>query len=80
MRIRQLFQSTVHQPETLQVVFAAFDLAWAELESKRPTPEADREDERHRLATAMLSFVTENMTDPVELKDMTLAVYTRPKA
>jgi hypothetical protein len=28
----------------------------------------------------MLSFVTENMTDPVELKDMTLAVYTRPKA
>ena len=76
MRIRQLFRSTVHQPETLQVVFAAFDMAWAELENGVPVD--NREDERHRLATAMLSFVTENMTDPVELKNMTLAVYPGP--
>ena len=78
MKIRQLFQSTVHQPETLQVVFAAFDMAWADLEKR--VLEEDREDARLRLATAMLGYVTENMTDPVELKDVTLAVYAPPQA
>ena len=79
MKVRQLFQSTVHDPESLHVAFAAFDMAWAEMERQRPIPESAREDERHRLATAMLAFVTEGMRDPEELKNMTLAVLAEPK-
>jgi hypothetical protein len=51
---RQFLQDTVHKPETLRVVFAAFDLAWAEMEKDYPAPASSRDDERHRLAAMML--------------------------
>lgn len=80
MKARQLLQEAVHKPETLRVVFAAFDLAWAAMEKDYPAPATSRDDERHRLASMMLSFVTEDTRDPVKLKDLTLKALRRSSA
>jgi hypothetical protein len=78
MKALRLLQDTVHDPEALKVVLSAFDMAWAELQRECPTPASARADERHRLATVMLSYVTENSLNPAELKKTTLMAMKGP--
>jgi len=79
MKARQFLQESVHKPETLRVVFTAFDLAWTEMEQAYPAPASSRDAARHRLASMMLSFVSDDTRDPVELKDLTLKALQKPK-
>jgi hypothetical protein len=78
MKARKLLEESVHTPEALKVVFAAFDMAWAQLEKEQNVPASAREEERHRLASMMLSFVTEGVSDSVWLKDRTLQALRPP--
>ena len=72
MEAEQIIRDTAFDPEKLRMVFAAFDMAWAEMQRDYPLPVSQRAGSRKRLATMMLSFVTESTRDPVALKDETL--------
>ena len=71
MKAQQLLSSTVHDPEALKVVFEAFDSAWADVKGNYAPGE--HEEARHRLASMMLSFVSEGPAGAEELKIRTLA-------
>ena len=77
MKARQFLQNAVHKPETLQVVFAAFDAAWAELENDFPERTA-RDEARQQLARALLAVVTSDTTDPLDLKERALKAMKPP--
>jgi hypothetical protein len=78
MKALRLLQDTVQDPAALKVVLTAFDMAWAELQRECPTPASARADERHRLATVMLSHVTENTLNAADLKKTTLMAMKGP--
>ncbi len=72
MRARKLLESSAHPPEVLRVVFAAFDLAWADLRREHAVPPEHEQDERERLARALLS-VSADTSDAQALKRAALA-------
>jgi hypothetical protein len=80
MKALRLLEDTVHDPEILKIVLTAFDMAWAELQREHPTPASARADERHRLATVMLTYVAQDTRNSAELKKTTLMAMKGLKA
>ena len=71
MKARRLIETSAFQPETLQILFRAFDAAWAEIAHHFP----DNDDNaRMRLAHAVLAVARENSTDMEQLKKDALQV------
>ena len=72
MKAYRLLLEAVRTQESQLIAFAAFDAAWSEIESQYPTSGPEWEDARHRLASAMLPFITDDLMDPVWLKTVAL--------
>jgi hypothetical protein len=71
MKARRLIESASFEPQTLEVIFKAFDAAWAEIAHHFP----DRDSEaRMRLAHAVLAVAREDSGDAEELKKAALQV------
>ena len=54
------------------MAFAAFDAAWSEMENQYPASGPEWEEARHRLASAKLPFLSEEVLDPLWLKNVAL--------
>jgi hypothetical protein len=75
MPIRKLIDSGSFPPEELDVIYKAFDLAWAEVSAQAGTDETAIEFTRNRLARAIISEAKLNATDPIRLKDAALETF-----
>ena len=71
MKARRLIESTIYEPEALQVVFKAFDGAWAEIAHHF---DGDVEQARLRLAHAVLIVTKGDSVDVERLKKEALEV------
>ena len=74
MKARRLIESAAYEPETLQVMFQAFDQAWAEIAANFGDDPKDIEQGRMRLAHAILIVAREDSTDAKSLENDALAV------
>jgi hypothetical protein len=72
MKAYRLLLEAARTQEAQLVAFAAFDAAWSEIESQYPSSGPEWEDARHRLASAMLPFLNEEVLDPLWLKNVGL--------
>jgi hypothetical protein len=71
VKARRLIETSAFEPQTLQVIFNAFDAAWAEISHHFP----DNDDEaRMRLAHAVLAVARENSSDCDQLRKDALQV------
>ena len=73
MKARALLIGATFDPETMKVMFAAFDMAWAEI-AHHFDGDPEVEQARLRLANAVLATVGENGTDVEALKKSALEV------
>jgi hypothetical protein len=80
MKAHNLLKSELQTPETLHVVFEAFDAAWAEMEAEYPEGHELRDAVRQQVAMMMLSFVTDTTRDAQKLKDLTLSAMKKRSA
>jgi hypothetical protein len=71
MEARRLIEKSSFEPETLHVIFTAFDAAWSQIENRY---NGDAETGRLRLAHAMLIVAREGSRDPERLKTDALQV------
>ena len=71
MKARRLIETSTFEPETLQVLYKAFDDAWAEISQHF---DGYSEDARTRLAHAILLVAREDSKDADRLKDTALQV------
>jgi hypothetical protein len=71
MQARSLFETPAFEPETLHVLYEAFDRAWEEI-----APHFDGADDRARmqLAHALLIIAREDSKDAESLKTVALQV------
>ena len=74
MRARKLINGSHLDPDTLRVVFEAFDQAWETIAPIYSKPE-DIEVARLKLAEAVLSLAQNGATEVAVLKEGALAVY-----
>ena len=74
MKARQLISRASYGPETLTVLFKAFDDAWQQLAPKHGDDPLAIEAARLRLANTILSLASEDSKDPEELKAAALRV------
>ena len=51
------------------MAFAAFDAAWSEMENQYPASGPECEEARHRLASAMLPFLNDELLNPLWLQE-----------
>ena len=72
MKAYRLLLEAAPTQEAQLVAFAAFDAAWSEIESQYPTSGPEWEDARHRLASAMLPFLNDEVLNPLWLKSLAL--------
>ena len=72
MEARQLIDRASYGPETLEVLFQAFDAAWKEIEAQFSYDGVAREAARLKLAEAVLSFAVESSRDPEPIKKAAL--------
>jgi hypothetical protein len=72
MKAYRLLLESAPTQEAQLVAFAAFDAAWSEIESQYPTIGPGWEEARHRLASAMLPFLKDEVLDPLWLKNVAL--------
>lgn len=80
MKAKRLLETSSHAPESLRVVFTAFDMAWEELQREHPTPPDQIEGQREHLATILLTLASSRIQDPAALKRSALAVIRRGAA
>lgn len=74
MQARQIIGQTTYGPETLKVLFTAFDKAWAVIEpSITGRPEAI-EAARLKLANLILTLADDDAKDPERLKCKALLI------
>ncbi len=78
MKARRLIEASTFQPETLAVLFKAFDDAWTEIEPHFAGDEAAIEQARLRLAHAVLIVAREDDDDPEQVKNDALQVMALP--
>jgi hypothetical protein len=71
MKARNLLENSIYDPEKLEVVFTAFDAAWAEISHHF---EGDTEQARLRLAHAVLIVTNDDSADPQHVKRDALQV------
>ena len=74
MRARRLIESSTFEPETLHILFQAFDDAWAEIAHHFSGDEKAIERARTRLAHAVLIIAREDSADAERLKKDALQV------
>ncbi|MGE3229992.1 MAG: hypothetical protein AB7J30_11205 [Hyphomicrobium sp.] len=77
MPLRSLINDTSFPPETLAVIYSAFDLGWAEISAAYGDDQARAEFARTRLAQAVLAEAGTESRDPVRLKDLALRAFSR---
>ena len=78
MKARRLLEGATYPPETLAVVFKAFDQAWAEIEPGF-VGDGPREDGRLTLASILLLLARDHVGDVDELKRTALKVMARSR-
>jgi len=78
MKARQLLEGAAYSPETLAMLFAAFDQAWIEIESDF-LGEAPRESGRLTLASILLMLARDHVGDVDELKSTALELMARSR-
>ena len=74
MTARRLIEGSLYGPQTLQVMFEAFDQAWLEIAHHFGDAERDVEQARRRLAHAILSVTMETSTEAEQVKKDALLV------
>ena len=74
MKAQNLLRTTAFGPETLQVISAAFDAAWAELASSFGDNFEDVEQARVRLAHAVLAAADEGSRDIDDLQGSAIQI------
>jgi hypothetical protein len=72
VKARRLIESSEFAPETLHVIYEAFDAGWAEIAEH--FDDTGREDARLRLAHAILAVAREDSNDAVAVKNDALQV------
>jgi hypothetical protein len=74
MKARRLIESSLYEPETLDVIFRGFDDAWSEIADHFGTDPRSIEDARARLAHACLIVSREDSDDAERIKRDALQV------
>jgi hypothetical protein len=74
MKARALISAASYGPETLKVIFQAFDAGWAEIAHHFEGHPAQMDAARERLAHAVLAVADEHSTDVHSLKRTALQV------
>ena len=74
MKARQLISDCAYGPETLKVLFKAFDDAWEEIEANFEAGSGARDAARMELATVVLSLASEDSRDPDQIKQSALQI------
>jgi hypothetical protein len=74
VKARRLIESSAFEPETLQVIYKAFDAAWSEISDRFAGEDAATEQARMRLAHAVLIVASEDSRDADRLKNDALQV------
>ena len=74
MEGRRLIASAKYGPDTLTVLFKAFDAAWDHLAPKFGTDRLAIEAARLRLANVILSLADDDMSDAEQLKSKALRI------
>ena len=74
MRARRLIENSTYDPETLHLLFQAFDEAWCEIAGHFNNEPKEIEQARLRLAHAVLIVAREDSEDPERLKNDALQV------
>jgi hypothetical protein len=72
MRARQLIADSSYGPETLKVLFQAFDEAWKEVEPLTSQDEMAVEAARLKLASIVLTVATRESRDAEQIKSAAL--------
>jgi hypothetical protein len=75
MRARRLIGSASYGPDTLKVLFQAFDEAWTTLALRYGDDQPAIEVARMRLANIMLTLSREDSRDVARLKDAALTIF-----
>ena len=74
MKARQLIANASYGPDTLKVIFKAFDDAWEAIASKFVGDPLRRDAARLKLANVILSLANDNSKDADQLKAAALRV------
>jgi hypothetical protein len=74
MKARALISAASYGPETLKVIYQAFDAAWAEIAHHFEGHQAQVDAARERLAHAVLAVADEHSPDAHALKKTALQV------
>jgi hypothetical protein len=72
MQARQLIENAAYGPETLTVLFQAFDAAWEDIACNYGNNPSAVEAARTNLATIILGMACEGRGDPVAIKNAAL--------
>jgi hypothetical protein len=75
MQARKLIENAAFGPETLKVLFQAFDEAWAVLAPRYGNDAPAIDAARARLASILLGLANEDSRDAAELRDAALQSY-----
>jgi hypothetical protein len=74
MKAQRLIEGSDFSPETLGVMFQAFDEAWAEVSHHYAADKAEKERARTRLAHAIVAVAKADSREAQRLKDEALQV------
>jgi hypothetical protein len=72
MKARQLIENAAFGPETLRVLFQAFDDAWESIAGNFGSDPSSVETARTKLAGIILDIARNGGSDPVEIKNAAL--------
>jgi hypothetical protein len=75
MQARKLIEGASFGPETLKVVFEAFDGAWLVLAPRYESDTSAAQTARTRLASILLSLASRDSRDAAALRDAALRIY-----
>jgi hypothetical protein len=72
MKARQLIENAAYGPETLRVLFLAFDEAWASVAGNFGNHPSAAHTARTKLASIILDIAQEGESDPAKIKNAAL--------
>jgi hypothetical protein len=75
MKARQLIAGATYDPDTLKIIFKAFDDAWAEAKPSVSSRAIAVEAARLSLANIILSLAQEDSRDPDQLKNEAVRIF-----
>ena len=74
MKARELIGDCAYGPETLEVLYKAFDDAWREIEANFEAGSGARDAARIELATIVLSLADKDSRDPDQIKQSAVQI------